>query len=366
MKAQRIASRDANSPDKTGRLVILFPPMTPDTANLLTDLLKQVSRSFYTTLRVLPSAVRPQIGLAYLLARATDTIADTELVSVERRLSALQSLRDRIIGQREEALDFGELSLNQGEPAEKVLLGRIEEAITVLGGFSTADRTLIREVLTTITSGQQLDLERFGGATANHIAIPLTDPDLDDYTYRVAGCVGEFWTKICRAHLFPEASLDDAALLRDGVRFGKGLQLVNILRDLPKDLRQGRCYLPAEKLAALGLRPEDLLDHRSELRLRPLYNHYLAIAHEHLAAGWDYTNRLPFSCIRVRLACAWPILIGVRTLERLRTTNVLDGTRRIKVTRGEVRNLILKSILLYPFPGLWRNLFARVPAVVEH
>ena len=140
--AWTIALRDANSPDKCGQLVILFPQMTPDAANLLTDLLKQVSRSFYTTLRVLPCAVRPQIGLAYLLARATDTIADTELVSVERRLGALQSLRDRILGQRKEALDFGELSLNQGEPAEKVLLRRIEEVITVLEGFSTADRTL--------------------------------------------------------------------------------------------------------------------------------------------------------------------------------------------------------------------------------
>jgi len=336
--------------------------MTPDTANLLTDLLKQVSRSFYTTLWVLPRAVRPQIGLAYLLARATDTIADTELVTVERRLGALQLLRDRIIGQRQEPLDFGELSLNQGEPAEKVLLQRIEEAITVLEGFSAADRALIREVLVTITSGQQLDLERFGGATGNHIAIPLTDPELDDYTYRVAGCVGEFWTKICRAHLFPAAPLDDAALLRDGVRFGKGLQLVNILRDLPKDLRQGRCYLPVERLTALGLKPADLLDNRNEPRLRLLYDRYLDLAHDHLAAGWDYTNRLPWSCVRVRLACAWPILIGVQTLGRLRTENVLDESKRIKITRAKVRNLILKSVLLYPLPGLWRNLFARAPA----
>ena len=35
----------------------------------LNELLKQTSRSFYLTLRVLPAAVRPQIGLAYLLAR---------------------------------------------------------------------------------------------------------------------------------------------------------------------------------------------------------------------------------------------------------------------------------------------------------
>jgi len=65
---------------------------------LLTDLLKQVSRSFYLTLRVLPGAIRPQIGLAYLLARASDTIADTEFVPVSMRLKALDALRERFQG----------------------------------------------------------------------------------------------------------------------------------------------------------------------------------------------------------------------------------------------------------------------------
>ena len=59
----------------------------------LTVLLKETSRSFYLTLRVLPKAIRPQIGLAYLLARTTDTIADTELVPIEQRLDALKRLR---------------------------------------------------------------------------------------------------------------------------------------------------------------------------------------------------------------------------------------------------------------------------------
>ena len=54
---------------------------------LLVDLLQATLRSFYLTLRVLPAAVRPQIGLAYLLARTTDTIADTELVPLEQRLT---------------------------------------------------------------------------------------------------------------------------------------------------------------------------------------------------------------------------------------------------------------------------------------
>ena len=58
--------------------------MAPSTPELLTTLLREVSRSFYLTMRVLPSAIRPQIGLAYLLARTADTIADTELVPLTR------------------------------------------------------------------------------------------------------------------------------------------------------------------------------------------------------------------------------------------------------------------------------------------
>ena len=83
-----------------------------------------------------------------------------------------------------------------------------------------------------------------------------------------------------------------------------------------------------------------------------------ALGHEHLSAGWEYTNTLPRSCIRVRLACAWPILIGIRTLTQLRSRNVLDHTQRIKVTRPEVRSILLRTIFLYPFPSRWRQLFA--------
>jgi farnesyl-diphosphate farnesyltransferase len=336
--------------------------MSSDATRLLTDLLRQVSRSFYTTLRVLPRAVRRQVGLAYLLARATDTIADTALVPLEQRLVSLRLLRERIIGLHQKPLDFGALSERQGSPGERALLERVEEALAMLSEFSPRDQQLIHQVLQTITSGQELDLTRFAGASKENIVALKTDSELDDYTYRVAGCVGEFWTKICRFHLFPTALLDDARLLADGVRFGKGLQLVNILRDVPADLRQGRCYLPEEKLRGIGLRPPDLLQPDAEPKLRPLYNSYLDLASEHLSAGWRYTNALPRSGIRIRLACAWPILIGVRTLARLRGSNVLDSSQRVKINRAEVRNIFLRSILSYPFAGQWGRLFERAGA----
>jgi farnesyl-diphosphate farnesyltransferase len=341
----------------------------------LNNLLRATSRSFYLTLRVLPARVRPQIGLAYLLARTTDTIADTELVPPAQRLDALQKLRERILGQNSAPLNFGELARQQNLSAEKLLLEKVEDSLSALQNFSPEDQKFIREVLDTITSGQELDLKRFNRwgesprepsstfavredarPTKKIIALE-TASELDDYTYRVAGCVGEFWTKICRAHLFPKAKIDDAQFIADGIRFGKGLQLVNILRDLPKDLRNGRCYLPMEKLIEVGLAPEDLLQPANEGKFRPLYNSCLDLAESHLRAGWDYTNSLPFPQFRVRLACAWPVLIGAKTISRLRDGNVLDPEQRIKIPRGEVRGIFMRSVLLCPFPGAWRKLF---------
>ena len=318
------------------------------------NLLKNVSRSFYLTLRVLPGQIRTQIGLAYLLARTTDTIADTELLPLEQRLLALQALRERILGSGKAPLDFVELARQQGSPAERILLEQIEASLALLENLTEADRQLIREVLTTITSGQELDLRRFAGASLTNVIALRSDEELEDYTYRVAGCVGEFWTKMCRAHLFPQAPLDDKWLLENGVRFGKGLQLVNILRDLPADTRQGRCYLPGEQLSLVGLQPRDLLEPHNETRLRVLYDGYLDRAEKHLLAGWAYTNALPRRSVRVRLACAWPVLIGLETVKCLRASKVLDPRQRIKVSRGKVRKLMWRSVIRYPWQRAWK------------
>ncbi len=329
------------------------------------DLLKATSRSFYLTLRVLPAAVRPQIGLAYLLARTTDTIADTGIVPLPQRLDALQKMRARILGRSSAPLNFGELARQQGLPAERMLLEQVEASLARLQTLSPADLKLVREVLSTITDGQEMDLRRFGslgpacsGPTGQTVIALETAAELDDYTYRVAGCVGEFWTKMCRTHLFPNARLDEKQFLADGIRFGKGLQLVNILRDLPADLRNGRCYLPAQRLEEAKLPPEVLLSPANEGKFLPLYHDYLDKAEAHLTAGWRYTNSLPFSQFRIRLACAWPILVGRETLEKLRAASVMELQQRVKVARGAVRGLLLRSLLACPLPFLWRKLYA--------
>ena len=341
----------------------------PDMATLF-SLLKEVSRSFYLTLRILPGEVRSQIGLAYLLARATDTVADTRAVPVESRLATLATLRARILGQTADAISLnlftGSTSADSAavpSAAERILLQRIEEFLACLRTVSDADRQLVRAVLSIIISGQELDLQRFGRAQPGQIIALANEQELDDYTFRVAGCVGEFWTRLCRAHLFPATPLDENLLIQNGIRFGKGLQLVNVLRDLPTDLRQGRCYLSEDRLAALGLKPADLLNMSKYERLRPFFEFLLDLAQGHLEAGWQYTNSLPRRCRRLRLACAWPILIGVATLSKLRYTNILDRSERVRITRPEVRRIIGRSLLAQIWPPLWQRLFTRAKLV---
>ena len=336
----------------------------------LERLLRDVSRSFYLTLAILPRAIKPQLRLAYLLARATDTVADTEGVPAGRRREILAAMgaaiRDCGAGRRAAAPDLAELLARPGPTeGERRLLRHFGEVLGRLRDFDAEDRAEIAGVLETITAGQDADLLRFGGCGPDRIGALDSDEELQLYTYRVAGCVGEFWTSLCLRRLFPGAVADRERLLEDAVRFGRGLQLVNILRDLPKDLAAGRCYIPSRRMAKYGLRPADILDARYWRLFRPLYARYLGEAEEHLAAGWRYTTALPFRSVRVRLASAWPLLIGVRTLGLLRSAEVTGGAARVKVGRGAVRGLLLRSLLLYPFRAKWDRLFDEARALTS-
>lgn len=95
-----------------------------------------------------------------------------------------------------------------------------------------------------------------------------------------------------------------------GVRFGKGLQLTNIVKDIARDLHHGRCYVPEPLLREVGLTTADLLDPDSLPRFRPVLMRLIRMAMEHLDQGWMYTMAIPRLEIRQRLACMWPILLA--------------------------------------------------------
>jgi farnesyl-diphosphate farnesyltransferase len=295
-------------------------------ADLTTALLRRVSRSFYLSLAVLPAAVRPTIGLAYLLARASDTIADTRLIDRGSRIAHLETVRT---------------ALRDGDAGH---LAAVAHALSATQALD-ADQARVRAVLETIIEGQVQDLRIFPGENEGKLAALETREDLDRYTYLVAGCVGEFWTEVHVAHRPRLRHWDLPRMRALGVRLGKGLQLTNVLRDLPRDLRQGRCYLPRQDLARLGLEPRDLLDPARAPAVRPLLMEWLLTALDHYEAGWQYTFAIPRREARMRLACAWPLLIGLRTLDLLAASaNWLDPAVTLKVPRVRVYGLMAHSL----------------------
>ena len=317
---------------------------------LLGPLLKSVSRSFYLTLRVLPAGMREPVGLAYLLARAADTIADTSLLSPERRLEFLLAFRAQVEGNGDaEALErlAVEVAGKQSDSDEKKLLDSLGPTLAVLWQLKEADRAAVQEIVATITQGMEFDLRRFPDESSGQLATLGEYAELDGYTYLVAGCVGEFWTKMTWAHAAGQLAGEPEAMLERGIRFGKALQLTNILRDCGKDLRIGRCYLPETILARYGLAAEDLLQPENSGRARPLLFELVRRDLDHYRAAIEYTLALRPSSVRLRLACLWPVLIGLETMALLVRNEVwLDPARGSKVRRSDVYGMMARSLLL--------------------
>ena len=313
----------------------------------LGDLLRRVSRSFYLSLAILPRPLREPLGLAYLLARAADTVADTRLIARAERIQHLETLRRAYAGDGIAVTAVARAAApHQAASAERTLLERVEEILARVARLPVRDRAGVRRVLATLTEGMLFDLDRFPGEDATGLAALDTLEELDRYTYLVAGCVGELWTDLHVAHRPRLAAWDPPAMRATAVRFGKALQMTNVLRDVPGDLAHGRCYLPARELAALDLAPADLLETAGAVRARPLLDRLLAMALGHYDAAWHYTLAIPRREWRMRLACVWPLMIGQATLEALaRHPNPLAAAPPVKVPRGAVRAILARSAL---------------------
>jgi farnesyl-diphosphate farnesyltransferase len=300
-------------------------------------LLRGVSRSFYLSIRLLPRALRRPVGLAYLLARATDTVADTASLPASQRMETLDVLRDAV---ETTSIDGRLVRVTQSfaqlqrDPHEQRLVQCVPQCVHGLHEASPQDREAIQAVMRHITRGQALDVQRFAEPGA---LVALRDAgELEEYTYLVAGSVGEFWTDLCLRHLPRFASEASEQMHAWGRAYGSGLQLVNILRDAGADLAQGRCYLPADELAAAGLTPAEAA--ADPARLAPVWLHWRGIAGQRLGEGMEYA--LAVRSARVRAASALPALLGVRTLALLDSAGPAAFSAKVKVPRADVRKVL--------------------------
>jgi len=199
-------------------------------------LLKKLARTFSLSLRILPPSIRPSLSLAYMLARASDSIADASTAPTFQRLALLRALPDF----------FPEKSPDLGLAGdERELVARLPALLQALALLPDSDE--IREAWRVILKGQIFDLERFEPPAEGESAKPLAPSELDDYTKLVAGSVGEFWTRLCFRHVAGYSPLSLEEMLPLAARFGEALQYVNILRDRRRDADAGRIYIPDER-----------------------------------------------------------------------------------------------------------------------
>ena len=323
-------------------------------------LLETTSRSFYPTLKYLPKKIRGQIGLLYLLARVADTIADSKVGETEELIEALTQYNDVAQGRKQDLPDLMELAKIQSNPDEGELLRNVQKVVDALSVYEKDDQVRMLECLDIIVSGQILDLQRFGIAReGGNISSLQSEEELDDYTFKVAGCVGVFWTKMSLAHMMKLSKEKEELFFENGIRFGKALQMINILRDIPEDLRFGRCYIPGHRLEEHGLTPNDLLDSSNIAKFRPLYDTYLDLTSEHLDAAVEYIRMIPDRQLRLKAASMLPVLIGQRTVTLLREGNILDSEEKIKITRDEMKGYFKKLLRALIIPGGVQRLLAK-------
>ena len=295
-----------------------------ETQDLTGELLKSVSRSFYLTIYWLPTAMRPGVALGYMLARATDSVADTSTASPACRDRVLREM-DRAIAGEADSLQIRhltqelahEMASAQHSSAEQALLTRFGDCLEALKSFPEDQRRAIRKVLRTIIEGQLWDISYFLEKTEVE-----DDAATELYTYKVAGCVGEFWTELGSITMGADFCSEDKRelMIQAAIRYGKGLQIINILRDVDEDAARGRSYLHAGASVQKWLNRADYF----------------------MNDGLDYCKRLRHW--RLRFASALPALIGKKTLALLRKARPGEG--KVKIPRRSVYCCMLHALWL--------------------
>ncbi len=318
--------------------------MTPSERNLV----RSVSRSFYLSLKILPESVRSAMALGYVLCRAADTIADTDAVPLENRLDALKKIRD----------SFGAFPVDV-QRLEKALPTSYEGAAAWFKKVSPTEQAFLQNVVLGVIEGMIMDLQTFGDSIENVKAF-RTEADLETYIGWIGGEPGRFWTNLLlHAQLFPPSS-DRTKLFETGINFGRGLQMVNILKDLPEDLKRGRCYIPEERLKKYGLAVNDLLSGAKKDIFLTLYQEMLDETVKRLENGLFYISQLKPWDLRLRASVWWPLSLGLRTIEQLRKTqDVLAPNAKRKIKRSQVYATMASSVFLPWEKGL-RSEFERL------
>ena len=310
------------------------------TGELQRELLEAVSRSFYLSIRFLPKKMRRAVVVGYLLARASDTVADSSSENPADRLAALGGMKLAMDEEPPEELSESLLGFVDGvdHAGEKGLLHRCGEVIAAYYQLPLEERVPVQKVIHTIIDGQFGDIQTFEIDPVGGIRSLGNSDALRPYTYAVAGCVGRFWTEIAAVTLGPlvvSGSIDEQ--LAVGERFGRGLQMINIGREVAKDRANGRCYLPKDWQGEREVSIED-----DPAAVWKAAGDWREECSSLIAEGKIYASAM--RGVRLRFTAMLPALIAEETLALLNEATWDDVESGVKVTRATVKRLARRAL----------------------
>lgn len=199
--------------------------------------------AFVSAIPLLPAPLREEVTLAYLLFRIADTLEDEGPRSPQERCGALKAFEELLLHPRAEVAR--QLSVDRAASfftteTDRALLLETGDILAAVETLPPDVGAHIRTHVARTASGMARAL--MGMDATGHLSFTRSE-ELIDYCYDVSVVVGELLTELFvleQPRLRPVAE----ALRERVTRFGEGIQLVNVLRDLDEDLRNGRSYMP--------------------------------------------------------------------------------------------------------------------------
>lgn len=316
-----------------------------------------VSRTFALSIRFLPGLLGRAVAAAYLLCRIADTIEDDGSMTAERKAELFDAFR-RALDDDAAAREFVALVRDvRGDAAHIDLIRHTDQACLLLRSLPAPTRAhVVRWVVEMVTG-----MKKFVGLYPNGIRIQ-TLAEYREYCYYVAGTVGCMLTALWREYTPSIGDREYAALWERCQKFGEALQTVNILKDIAWDAEhENAIYIPARALAEHGSGHDTLLDAAHMDGNKAAVASFIELAWKDLDEALEYLYRIPRRAIAIRAFCVLPLLYAYATLRDLSASrSMLRAGGSVKISRAEVRSLMVIGLAVVCSNGLLRLLVARV------
>lgn len=300
------------------------------------SILKNVARTLYLSVKIMPEPVKTSMGMGYLLCRVMDTVVDNPGIGAGDKLEILRLMRGVVKPANAAQVLEKVRALAQftRKPSEKELLLKFSKILSIYEKFPEADRDLFVELLGGVAEGMEMDVRTFPGGTPAAFG---TAAELERYCALIGGAPGTFWARLYREAI--RRSNSAAAhfpLEKDAEMIGSALQMVNILKDLAADLRIGRCYIPQADLDKKNMKPADLLSPANMERLRDITAGWMCWAVDRLDQSEAFVSAIPKTELALRAAVIWPVYWAMDTLAELSHANLLDPEARPRISRNRI------------------------------